>query len=61
MHYPLTPALSHQGRGKSSSYFQSQIILISTNLFGRLSSSIEEILAEQVLFVYMESTIWEGN
>ena len=38
-----------------------KIIFISTNLFGRFESSTEEILAEQVVCVYMESIIWAGN
>ena len=32
-----------------------------TSLFGRFGSSTEEILAEKILYVYMESTIWARN
>ena len=38
-----------------------RIISISTNFFGRFGSLTEEILAEQVACVYMESIIWAGN
>jgi len=51
----LSPAFAEAGSRRQASGER------GTNLFSRFGSSIEEILAEQVLFVYMESTIWAGN